>query len=256
MNYIISSLKKFSNVDDILKEIYGIDSNEKFDICVIAPSWRIEKIVPLNNNVELIYQDQFSISNRIFINNKKILYVNLQIGSSNIIDFCLCCNSLNCENFVLIGSAGALRQDYQLGDFVIPEYSISGDGASLYLHESLNSLNLFKKAFPDKELSHKLYDVCNKLNMKPKIDSIFTIDTMMCEYYHLKQIKEMGAGIIEMETSAFFNAIKYINKKGCALLVVSDNSANGNHFFGRTSEELNRYRTARNQIVDVIKLFL
>ena len=92
--------------------------------------------------------------------------------------------------------------------------------------------------------------------MKPKIDSIFTIDTMMCEYYHLKQIKEMGAGIIEMETSAFFNAIKYINKKGCALLVVSDNSANGNHFFCRTSEELNRYRTARNQIVDVIKLFL
>ena len=256
MNNIIRELKKYSNSNDILKDIYGIDSQEKFDLCIIAPSWRIEKIVQDKVKFELIYQDQFSVSNRMYINDKKILYVNLQIGSSNIIDFCLCCNSLNCENFIFIGSAGALKQDYQLGDIVIPEYSISGDGASLYLHQTLNPLNLFKKAFPDEELSHKLYNVCEQFKLQPKIDSVFTIDTIMCEYYHLGQIKEMGAGLIEMETSAFFNALNYINKKACALLVISDNSANGNHFFGRTIEELNRYRMTRNQIFDIIKLFV
>lgn len=165
MNNIIRELKKYSNSNDILKDIYGIDSQEKFDLCIIAPSWRIEKIVQDKVKFELIYQDQFSVSNRMYINDKKILYVNLQIGSSNIIDFCLCCNSLNCENFIFIGSAGALKQNYQLGDIVIPEYSISGDGASLYLHQTLNPLNLFKKAFPDEELSHKLYNVCEQFKL-------------------------------------------------------------------------------------------
>ena len=163
MNNIVKTFKQYSNTDDIFKLVYGIPSNEHFDCVFVAPSWNIEKVFDLSSiNAELLSENIDITAHKIVNNDKKYLYAQLKIGAPNTIDFCIASSELKCDKFVFVGSAGSLIPEINLGDIIIPEYSISGDGASLYLYDKLDSKNMFKKAYSDSKLNKKIKEICNK----------------------------------------------------------------------------------------------
>lgn len=253
MSNIIKLFKQYSNTDDILKLVYGIPSSERFDCVFVAPSWDIEKIFDLSIiNTELLCENNDITAHKILYKNKKYLYAKLKIGAPNMIDFCLSCNELNCNKFVFIGSAGSLVPEIKLGDIIIPKYSISGDGASIYLYDKLDTKNMFKKAYSNPKLNNEIQNICKEQNIKTVEAIPVSVDSVMCEYQHLTEFKNMGAQVIEMESATFFNAMNLVKKIASAVLIISDNSSVGQHLIDANKETRDKYHHTRTRIKDIL----
>ena len=252
MNQIIKSLETHSHSVDILKDVYGIDSSENFDLVIVAPSWDIEKVFNDENYHYIkIYEDRFSVVHCIKINNKKLLYVRLQIGAPNMIDFCLSCYKLNCKEFIFLGSAGSLDRDIKIGDIIVPSCAISGNGSTIYLNDTFKNAFL-EKTFADKSLNKKLKGACEKTGLATADALVISVDSVVAEYAHLNEFKKMKAKIIEMEVATFFASMKLIKKEAAAVLVISDNSTDNQHLIGRSEEVRKVYQHSRNIIHKII----
>lgn len=246
MNNIIKLFKQYSNVDDILKSVYGIDSSEHFDCVFVAPAWDVYKIFDdEKTDIKLVSENQDITAHIIKHRGHKYLYARLKIGAPNMVDFCLSCNGLKCDKFVFVGSAGSLVPEINLGDVIVPEYSISGDGASLYLYEKLDSKNMFKKAYSNPELNKEIINICESQNIKTVKGVPISVDSIFCEYQHLSEFKKMGANVIEMESATFFNTMNLIGKPASAILLISDNSSVGQHLIDENKETREKYHNAR-----------
>lgn len=253
MTNVIEKFKQYSNTDDILKLVYGIASSEHFDCAFVAPSWAIEKVFNLSDiNFEVICSNKDITTHKIMHNGKKYLYVQLKIGAPNMIDFCLSCSDLNCDKFVFIGSVGALVPEIKLGDIIIPEYAISGDGASLYLYDKLDANNMFTRAYANQQLNHEIENICKMQNINIVKAVPISVDSVMCEYQHLDEFKNMGANVIEMESATFFNSMNLIGKSAAAVLIVSDNSSVGQHLIGSDTDMRDKYHNARKLFKNIL----
>lgn len=71
--------------------------------------------------------------------------------------------------------------------------------------------------------------------------SVFCTPSIALEYVHLDEIKSFDTDLIEMETSSFYLMTDLFELPGIALLVVSDNSANGAALVGRSEEQQQQY---------------
>ena len=252
MHKLIKSLEKNSLPNDMLKDIYGISDKEYFDCIFIAPSWTPGKIFDEKVKVKQIFSGRFANTFSIKRNKKNYLFVTLQIGAPNIIDFCLLCYKTHCDNFVFLGSVGALVPEIKVGDIIVPEYAISGNGATLYLHEKLDSKNVFEKVCSTKKLNRRIINSCLKEDINVLSVPVVSMDSVMAEYLHLDEFRAMGAKAIEMEAATFFGCMKIIKKNASALLVVSDNSAKGEHLIGRTEEDKKHYHRVRKQVGNIL----
>ena len=253
MNKIIKSCQDNIACVDMLQQLYGISSTEHFDCIFIAPSWHFDKVFDCAaSDVSEVYSDRFSNSYRIKHNGKSYLYIQLQVGAPNIVDFCMSCHSANCEQFVFIGSVGSLVPELEIGDVVIPTCSISGNGATQYLDDKITHAKMFERTYSSPELNAKLLEFCASIGLPTKDATPISVDSITCEYAHLDEFRDMGAQLIEMETATFFKAMKIIGKSASALLVVSDNSAVGQHWIGRSDDMRAKYHAVRSQIKDIL----
>lgn len=253
MNKIIKSFQENTHCSDLLHEIYGISSAEHFDCVFIAPSWPIDKVFDsATTDITEIYSDRFSKSHRIKHNGKSYLYIQLQVGAPNIVDFCLSCHSANCAKFVFVGSVGSLVPELEIGDVIIPTCSISGNGATLYLDDKLSPEKMFERTYSSPELNSELLKVCASVALTTKNAMPISVDSVAGEYAHLDEFRQMGATLIEMETATFFKAMQIIGKPASALLVVSDNSAVGQHLVGRGADLRAKYHAVRSRIKDIL----
>ena len=253
MNKIVKLFQENTHCSDLLHEIYGISSAEHFDCVFIAPSWPIDKVFDsATTDITEIYSDRFSKSHRIKHNGKSYLYIQLRVGAPNIVDFCLSCHSANCAKFVFVGSVGSLIPELEIGDVIIPTCSISGNGATLYLDDKLSPEKMFERTYSSPELNAELSRVCTSVALTTKNAMPISVDSVACEYAHLDKFRQMGATLIEMETATFFKAMQIIGKPASALLVVSDNSAVGQHLVGQGADLRAKYHAVRSRIKDVL----
>ncbi len=81
---------------------------------------------------------------------------------------------------------------------------------------------------------------------------VYSIDSIYCEYTHLDEICKMGAEAIEMETAVFFRCMNLMEKRGTALLCVSDNAAMNQHLTGRSQEYTERYHRSRGKNIALL----
>ena len=253
MNKIVKLFQENTHCSDLLHEIYGISSAEHFDCVFIAPSWPIDKVFDsATTDITEIYSDRFSKSHRIKHNGKSYLYIQLRVGAPNIVDFCLSCHSANCAKFVFVGAVGSLVPELEIGDVIIPTCSISGNGATLYLDDKLSPEKMFERTYSSPELNSELLKVCASVALTTKNAMPISVDSVACEYAHLDKFRKMGATLIEMETATFFKAMQIIGKPASALLVVSDNSAVGQHLVGQVADLRAKYHAVRSRIKDVL----
>jgi len=249
------SMQKYSGSSNMMKDIFGLDEEVNYDLIIVAPSWKPEKIfIDCNCEIKHVKEGPYFNGYLININNKQIGYIQTASGASNVIDCCLTLGHGKCNDILFIGAVGAIKDDIKLGDIIIPQYSISGDGASLYLSDQISTDNFLKLNYPNSELTSYLQEVGEENNINIFRKVVYSTDSIYCEYMHLDEILKMGAEVIEMETAVFFRSMNIISKRGTALLCVSDNSVADIHLVGRTEDETLKYHAARG--VHVSKLIL
>lgn len=254
MNYkdLLKFHLKYGTTEEDIKIRKGYENIQ--ENVVIAPWWSHDifdnmdfKIEQASEKVYNFYRDDISFS-----------YIELKrIGAPGIMDFILSLGVTKCKNLVFLGSAGSLDENIKIGDIVIPEYSICGDGASRYLNKNLDD-EFLKKEYPSKDFTNKLIDILKRENIRYHNVPNFSIDTVFAQFYHIDNILELGSKTIEMETAILFKCNELLNINVTALFCVSDNIVlNKSLYSGRTDEEKEYRYKVRYEFVPkiVIELF-
>jgi purine-nucleoside phosphorylase len=244
-------LKYGTTKDDV---IIHRNYQEILENVVIAPWWSHDifegygfTIKQVSEKIYNFYSDDLSFS-----------YIELKrVGAAAIMDFVLSLGVTKCKKLVFLGSAGSLDENIKIGDIVIPEYSICGDGASRYLNDNLED-EFLKKEYPTKDFTDNLINILKEENISYHQVPNFSIDASFTQFYHIDKIMEQGAKTIEMETANVFKCNELLNINMTALFCISDNTVVKKSLYSGRSEKENEYRhKVRYEVIPkvVLKLF-
>lgn len=254
---ILNTAQKFNNSNDMLKDIYGINSNDKFNAIIVAPSWLPEKIlVNYKTKVTTLVVHAYFSSYLVEFDNLKLAWIQCASGANNLIDSVLALANSKTDKIIFIGAVGALANDINLGDLVTPLECYSYDGGSLYLSENLENAKFGATVKPHNQIYiDNILNEANKKGIDIKKKTVFCTDSILCEYSFLNFIHSTNAQLIEMETASFYKCLELMDKKGIALLCVSDNSTNNISLVARSEEQTKHFHNSREKnIPELIKI--
>jgi purine-nucleoside phosphorylase len=259
--YILNGNKHFGTSEvDICWATFNCEPDTIQENVIIAPVWKPELFIDCVENIISVVDKIYKLWN-LSIQNKEITYIVTGIGAPNVMEAVLALGCTPCKNIIFIGSVGGLDKDLKIGDIIIPEYSICGDGACRYLsNKELSENDCFgEKYYPNKELYQNIISKTGKIakenNINWHIGKNFSIDTVIAQFAHIDEIIKMGCNCIEMETAALFKASKICNIKAGAVFSISDNTITKKSLLsGRTKEEMEYRRYVRKNILTKIVL--
>jgi len=131
------------------------------------------------------------------------------------------CNA-NIQNIIRIGTCGALSDDIKVGDLVVVDKVIRGDGVTPYYVD-----NNFE-TLPDKKISDTLYDVAKGMGVNVHRGITWTTDALLRETREIVEAKRKdGAIAVDMVSSALLTIAQVYNIKAGSILAVSDNVITG-----------------------------
>lgn len=246
-NDLLDGMKRFGATnEEVCLSAIGVKADQIQERVIIAPWWEPTVFSNLGRQItylspaEIIPTKVWNIAAADF----DVTYIKTGIGSPVMMDSVLALGLTRCKKAVFVGSAGALDLNIGIGDIVIPEYSICGDGASRYLcTDPVKEKDVFgEKNFPDAGMVEKLkkatVKACRQQNVRWHIGINFSIDTIFAQYVHIDEVIDMGCNTIEMETAAAFKAAELAGISLAALFSISDNTLkNKSLVSGRTEEE-------------------
>lgn len=125
------------------------------------------------------------------------------------------------EVLVRLGSCGALREDISIGDFIVVDKVLRGDGATRYYVDDdfLPSV--------DREITKHLVDIFSSAG-KVHTGGVWTTDALFRETKEIvNSYIEKGAIAVDMVTSPFVTVANLYKRKTAIVLVVSDNLITG-----------------------------
>ncbi|MCD6319409.1 MAG: hypothetical protein J7M03_01880 [Candidatus Desulfofervidaceae bacterium] len=124
------------------------------------------------------------------------------------------------DYLIRLGSCGALKSEIKLGELVLAESALRGDGVTKYY---VNNDGFIPQA--DKSLTDTLEAICKKHIYRGKV---WTTDALLRETKEvINNVIRQGGIAVDMVTSPFLTISQLYNKKAIALLVVSDNLITG-----------------------------
>ncbi|MCM8787181.1 MAG: hypothetical protein NC935_03915 [Candidatus Omnitrophica bacterium] len=125
------------------------------------------------------------------------------------------------ETLIRIGSCGALREDIQIGDFIVVDSVIRGDGATRYYVDD------DFVAQPTQELTDKLEEIFKNTASTFK-GAVWTTDALFRETKDIvNSYINKGAICVDMVTSPFVTVANLYKVKVGVVLAVSDNLITG-----------------------------
>jgi uridine phosphorylase len=125
------------------------------------------------------------------------------------------------KTLIRLGSCGGMKQEMTVGDFVVVDKVIRGDGATRYYVDD----NFVAQV--DKELTGKLAEIFKKEGTVYQ-GGCWTTDAMFRETKEIvNPYIEKGAICVDMVTSPFVTVSNVYKTKVAAILVVSDNLLTG-----------------------------
>lgn len=150
-------------------------------------------------------------SNRITVGN-----AGLYAPDSAMITELLCVGGI--DYLIRLGSCGALKENIKIGDYVVADKALRGDGVTKYYVED----SFVPQA--DKELTDKLSKLFDNIYK----GMVWTTDALLRETKEfVNDAIDKGAIAVDMVTSAFLTIANVYKKKAAAILVVSDNLITG-----------------------------
>lgn len=237
------------------KDYFGLDPEDRYDLLVVAPSWKPARIFSENRVlISTLAEHSVTSGYRIDRMNRRIAWINCSTGAPNLIDSLCACAELDFGRMLFVGAAGSLSADFRVGDFCTPTRCVSGVGAAAYLCERLADFRPFGEVEPnDPRFVERVTALAKEAGHTLRPASVFSTDSSALEYCHLEEIRSFGTDLIEMETASFYLMAGLMEKPAAALLAVSDSTAEGIPLTGRTEEERILYdRTRFRAVPDTI----
>lgn len=258
---LISGMKRFGSTEqDICTHGLSVTPEHIRKNVVIAPWWTPDTLPGLGE-AEMLSPPGYAIGVWNIKNEKtEITYIKTGIGAPMFLEGLLPLGVTNCKRIVFVGSVGSLDTNIGIGDIVIPEYSVCGDGTSRYIASDDLTHDVFgEKVYPDSYIFDSAVSetsrICDENNVKWHISKNFSIDTIAAQFAHIDTIINMGCNVIEMETAVAFRAAKLMNIPLIALFSVSDNATtNKSLVSGRTPAEMEYRRYTRRELFPKIIL--
>ncbi|MEK6563761.1 MAG: hypothetical protein AABZ65_01885 [Candidatus Omnitrophota bacterium] len=131
------------------------------------------------------------------------------------------CNA-QIPNIIRIGTCGALDENIKVGDLVVVDKIIRGDGVTPYYVDS----NF--KTVADKKISDTLEKVAKDLGANVYRGTVWTTDALLRETRELVEAKRKeGAMAVDMVSSTLLTIAQTYNIKAGSILAVSDNVITG-----------------------------
>ncbi len=131
------------------------------------------------------------------------------------------CNA-GIQNIIRIGTCGALDENIQIGDLIIVDKVIRGDGVTPYYVDK----NFQTQA--DKKIADTLYEVAKNMGVSVHRGTTWTTDALLRETRELVEAKRKeGAIAVDMVSSALLTIAQTYNIKAGSILAVSDNVITG-----------------------------
>lgn len=226
---------------DVCKSRIGIKGEEVDEVAVIAPLHKASGYLNCGAKVTQLSFGYYP-AYRIEKDGVSFTFITTQIGACNVAEIVVALGFSNCKKIIFTGSVGGLKPEYKVGDILIPNFSISGDGVCRFFQEDnvSNSDDFGKRYFPDTTLQNKLIDYmnCQKLT-DYKMANIFSIDTIVAQFMHIDELLNLGSDVVEMETACVFKVSKIVGLDAVAIFNVSDNTFSKKSLLaGRSKEEL------------------
>jgi purine-nucleoside phosphorylase len=189
----------------------------------------------------------------------EMTYIKTGIGAPMFLEGLLPLGVTKCKRIIFVGSVGSLDPGINIGDIVIPEFSVCGDGTSRYISSDDLTRDVFgEKVYPDARMFDSATTatarICDENKVKWHKGKNFSTDTIVGQFAHIDTILNMGCNVIEMETAVAFRAAELMKIPLVALFNVSDNTAtNKSLVSGRTPEEMEyRWFTRRELFPKII----
>lgn len=148
----------------------------------------------------------------------KISMLDFKIGSPAAALVMDLCAFLPCYGMLLLGMCGGLREDYKIGEYLVPIASIRGDATSdFYFPAEVPAMANFT-------VQKHVVDVLEKKNVKYHIGITHTTNKRFWEFNaeFRKRLKETRPQAVEMECATLFAASYSHRLPLGALLLISD----------------------------------
>jgi len=131
------------------------------------------------------------------------------------------CNA-EIKNIIRIGTCGALNEKMQIGDLIVVDGVIRGDGVTpYYVDEKFITT-------PDKNLTDTLIEVAKGMGSQVYTGKVWTTDAILRETREVVETKRKeGAIAVDMVSSCLLTISQLYNVKAASILAVSDNVITG-----------------------------
>ena len=183
------------------------------------------------------------------------------IGAPQTGDAVLALGCTGCKRVIFTGSVGGLHPSMEIGDLLLVEESVSGEGFSRYMAREIETRDSFLiSTQPDAAATEVLNGTASRICESESVPlhggKVFSIDTILAQFFRLEYLVSESKCIgIEMETSATFNAARLAGIQAAAILQISDLPLAGRSLFsGKTAEENQRLRQIRATILPAVLL--
>ena len=246
-------LKKYYSFSDVAMSKLNIDDKQHFDLVIVSPTWK----------PHFVFNEDYSVENLkigstatfiLYYNNKKILFIKTGKGAPNMFDNLLLLRNVDAP-YIFLGSAGSLNEKVHEGDIFIPYYSISGDGASIYFENKMDTANFFNKIFFSTQIKQHIENILKNNSFLYKAGGVYSTDTLIGEYYHIQEIMKFGVSCIEQETASFGKCMKIMGKEGFPILVISDSLINGTNYYEPIENKHEYLLTRTKKLQKIISKF-
>lgn len=254
---ILAGMERFGATHrDICAHGIGIEPGQVRESVIVAPWWEPWLFPRLAEGARYLSGSEHATIKAWDIETPEVCatYIKTGIGAPVLMDALLALGVTPCRRIVFIGSVGALDADIRIGDIVVPELSICGDGASRYIAaDSLARGDVYGETTrPDACLLQKALAaaarICPAQRVRWHTGRTFSVDTIAAQFAHLDEILALGCNVIEMETAAAFRAADLMSIPLVALFSVSDNTVVQKSLVcGRTEEEIAYRHTTRRE---------
>ena len=131
------------------------------------------------------------------------------------------CNA-EIQNIIRIGTCGALDENIKVGDLIVVDKVIRGDGVTPYYVDK----NFVTQA--DKKLADTLYEVAKGMGLSVHRGTTWTTDALLRETREIVETKRKeGAIAVDMVSSTLITIAQTYKIKAGSILAVSDNVITG-----------------------------
>lgn len=126
--------------------------------------------------------------------------------------------ALGAKRIILFGWCGAIAPDLHIGDVLVPQFALSGEGTSQYYNEDQASLRVSER------LRNNLVSVLSDEGVVVHDGTVWSTDAVYREKrsYLNTLHKEHGVAAVDMEFSALCSVARFRGVEFAAVLVVSD----------------------------------